>query len=366
MQPGVQTGRYFFRRGGPAVAEVSLAYLAEQRGYPVHPYNRGAPARVRYGRYGFRDEYPPVSGGVALVGSSYAEAGFAEAEDTVVGWLRRDHGVPASNFGISFTKGYTVLHYLEQYVLPTQPSHVIRLFAERFDFIMVMTELEQMRTYRQPTRQLEGFPRYLAESARGILKSGYLRARASLSKGVRALVPLALLPNRHRGEPLPIKATIDIGGTQWAVDPITRPPTQKQLDEAGPVVADVLRKIKDLTEAHGTTFSVVYVPSHLRLLGGFWVTPPAGSGDVPDAYAMIERRCHELDIPIVDATLHLRASLQRGEFIINPVFDDHLNAEGMRLVAGVMAKHLDLSTIAKEDGSRISPSNRRDPTRKAR
>jgi hypothetical protein len=49
-------------------------------------------------------------------------------------------------------------------------------------------------------------------------------------------------------------------------------------------------------------------------------------------------RLSSLGIPVIDATPALRAGLEEGVLVINPIHDQHLNAEGMRIVAQLIAE----------------------------
>ncbi|MBW2666191.1 MAG: hypothetical protein JRE13_07875, partial [Deltaproteobacteria bacterium] len=57
----------------------------------------------------------------------------------------------------------------------------------------------------------------------------------------------------------------------------------------------------------------------------------------PDFFALVEAECSKLGIPAIDATPSLRARLDAGVLVVNPIHDQHLNAEGMRVVARLIA-----------------------------
>ncbi|MBW2290479.1 MAG: hypothetical protein JRG90_22060, partial [Deltaproteobacteria bacterium] len=54
-------------------------------------------------------------------------------------------------------------------------------------------------------------------------------------------------------------------------------------------------------------------------------------------FALVEAECSKLGIPAIDATPSLRARLDAGVLVVNPIHDQHLNAEGMRVVARLIA-----------------------------
>ncbi|MBW2399033.1 MAG: hypothetical protein JRG80_07135, partial [Deltaproteobacteria bacterium] len=150
-KPGVPTGGHYRRRPGRRVESGRIfAAGAESRGIANHPYADDPPVRIEFGRYGFRSEFPPLSGGTAIIGASYVEAAFADAGDTIPGWLNRDHGIRAANFGIAFSGGFTALHVLERYVIPTHPAEVVWVFSGRGAFERLVTEGLALRRHPEP------------------------------------------------------------------------------------------------------------------------------------------------------------------------------------------------------------------------
>jgi hypothetical protein len=105
-----------------------------------------------------------------------------------------------------------------------------------------------------------------------------------------------------------------------------------------PLLADVLQRMQALTRARGIELSVVYIPSRYRLLDGLWIRRPERHRDLPALFPLLERECRRLGIPVVDATPALRERLAQGVLVINTIHDQHLNAEGMRVVARLIAE----------------------------
>jgi hypothetical protein len=338
-RPNVSTGKHFVRRRGRWVEEGRvLAEGAEAMGSLDHPYGELAPVRVSFGRYGFRDEFEPAPGGTAVLGASYVEAAFADAEDTIPGWLHRDHGVTASNFGVAFAGGFTALHILERYVLPTRPARVVWIFAERAAFERLVSEHPGFRARPRSAPPRPGFAAYVDETLAGFRLSGLLRARRRLHDWF----PLWVDPLPPELAPLHSASRSPHGSFALAEEEIPVDVALLWKPEflriAPRLLAEVLAKMNAMTGERGIEFRVVYIPSRLRLLEGMWVRRPAGREDLPDLFEIVARECRKLEIPVTDATPALRARLAEGVLVINPIHDQHLNAAGMRVVAGLIAE----------------------------
>jgi hypothetical protein len=334
QKPAVPTGRHFFRRAGPfeTMGRV-LAEAAEHRGYDYAPYRAMAPVRVAFDRLGYRSEYPAEAGGTAIIGSSYVEAAFAAAEDTIPGWLRRDHTIPAANFGTAYTGGEAVLSSLEKFVMPTRPRHIVWLFAERADFGMLVEE--QRRIGAVPAPLLGPLSNVLASTLGGFGKSALLSA-ADTGRYWRSRV-LGEATTPAPAWPVPAHR-YRIGADEVEIH-LTAFPALELVTAARPLVGSVLERMQRLAEAGDATFSVVYLPARVRTLRGLEL-PPARIPVMPRFAVSVQAECEELGIPFTDTTDPLRAALRRGELIINPVWDTHLNSAGMRVVAGEIAELL--------------------------
>jgi hypothetical protein len=337
-KPSVATGEHFRRRAGRRtdVGRI-LAGGAEASGIADHPYADAPPVRVSFGRYGFRDEYPAVEGGTALIGSSYVEAAFANAEDTIPGWLRRDHGIDAANFGVAFSGGYTALHVLTRYALPTRPAEVVWVFAERAAFERLVGEARKLRTPARTAVFDQPIGEHLRETLVGFSSSALLRARLRLYSWFPDRVDR--LPEQlARMQPVADSphGSIELAGEEVPVD-VSLLWKSGYRRRAPPLLAEVLAKMKAATEARGIGFRVLYIPSRHRLLEGLWIRRPAGRRGLPNLFALVAQECRALGIPVIDATPALRARLEEGVLVINPIHDQHLNAEGMRIVAQLIA-----------------------------
>ena len=75
------------------------------------------------------------------------------------------------------------------------------------------------------------------------------------------------------------------------------------------------------------------------MLKNRWIRRPERHRDLPDLYPLLEDEGNRLGIPVIDTTPALRALLDEGALVINPIHDQHLNAEGMRAVARLIAEH---------------------------
>lgn len=321
-----------YRRSGPVeIWRNVLADFAEFSGLSDHPYGGLAPVRVSYGPLGFRDELPAPPGGVALVGSSYLEAGYAEARDTVPGQLVRHHGLAASNFGMSFARSEDVLAHLERFVLPTKPAWVVWLVSERFE----LGDVDD--------------PRAAAAASGG---DGSVRAfgrawRASLWESVA---------RRLAGEPAPDTATLAryrclyrVAGATQVVDCPPPPPPQsvaRSVAALRPVVADMAARVR----AAGAELLVVSVPTRARTLSRFLepVDPAARRRwrrgtplfRLDNGYERFGEMVRREGVAFLDLTPALTAAAGEGVLTDNPILDRHLSAAGMAIAADEIARAL--------------------------
>ncbi len=333
QRPGVPTGRHFHRRAGPFVSEGRiLADGARHRGYAYAPYDAEPPIRVEYGRLGYRSEFAAEPGGTAVLGSSYVEAAFAAAEDTIPGWLRSDHGIPAANFGTAYTGGEAVLSSLDRFVMPTQPAHIVWLFAERADFGQLVEE--HRRITAEPGPKLGSLLDTLRSASAGFLVSA-LRSADDTGRYWRSRLGGATGPERR--QPLP-KQRFRIGTRALAIQ-LTAVPSWPIVTEARPLLASVLARMQRVAAAGGADLSVAYVPVRARTLRGLGV-PPTRLIPLPRFAVGVESECEKLGIPFTDTTEPLRIALRQDVLVINPVWDTHLNAAGMRVVASSIAEML--------------------------
>ena len=361
-RPGTPTGRYFTRRRAASYTGNVLAAVPRLKGLP-HPYGELEPIRARYGRYGFRDELPAKPEGTAVIGSSYVEAGFANAEDTIPGWLQRDHELAASNFGVAYSGGGgdTALHYLERYVLPTRPKHVVWVVAERADLEVTLQMRLEIEAYRRPSPRLTtSLGGHLYQSSKGFVESAFLRALDSRDQWARGFGlasnadaaggwSLAGLSREeaqavvaHYAKVLPKKPLriLTLGDRHHPID-LNEGPSREVLEHVIPILHPILQDMKAACFEAGASFSVVFLPSRETLFAGSpALSPPIPAQERNLSYQVLSRLCAKSAIPVTDSTPALRRALAKGELIHNPVMDHHLNAKGMRLVAAEIAQLL--------------------------
>lgn len=336
QRPSVPSGVYFFRRPGPAVETGRVLMQSPGASLaPVRAYAEAPPVRVSYGRYGFRDELPARPGGVAILGSSYVEAGFADAGDTIPGWLQRDHGWPASNWGMSFTGVYAARSTLERFVLPTRPAMVVWVFAERADFDMAIREHDRIAHVPGPV--LPGLFRFVAETWRVWTAGAFARVRAIWSPATTSSHEPAPVRDGARFV-APGSRIFEIGRRRVRMQ-LSRVPAPAAVREALPLLRDELASMARAARAHGAGFAVAFLPVRTRLLAGHETSRPRLPA-LPDHAARLGAVCRSLDIPFVDTTPDLRRVLDAGTQVLNPLWDMHLNAEGMRTVARAIALRL--------------------------
>jgi hypothetical protein len=328
--PGVPTGGVHKRRGGPSVeTRRVLAEASEAFGRSDHPYGEEPPVRISRGRYGFRDELPAEPGGHAILGASFVEAGFVEADDTIPGWLRRDHGVAASNFGLAGAGGRTLAHALERFALPTQPDRVTWVFSEGYGFAALGKELAAAQRHHRSEPRLGPFWRSVFEASEGMATSAWRRA---VDCGTRWRHPLEQ-PLRLTPQALPQRAVVSWGGGGSATVDLSGPPPALTFELTRPLFAEVLTRMAGACREAGSAFQVVFVPSRATL---FREAAPSFPDYTSGCAEFVLAECQRQGVRVHDATPALREAA-RAELVVNPVYDLHLNSAGMRAVARVIA-----------------------------
>jgi hypothetical protein len=214
---------------------------------------------------------------------------------------------------------------------------VVWIFAEHSDFATLEREAGELER-GGPVRRalLPGLRHYLSASGAGFAESGWLRAQNAAGQALERLSlraearPASNGMERHRG-------VVEVARQRIAVDALLlgRPAA---FETSQPLLGDVLARLAALARRGGFGISVVYVPSRFRLFDGLWLRPPPRTPRLPDGAALVAEECAARGIPFRDATPELRALLAAGVLPINPIHDQHLNAAGMRAVAGLIAE----------------------------
>ena len=328
-RPGVTSGRYFFRRNQAQDHGNILARGAEASGFSEHPYSSLPSIDVSYGRYGFRDEYQETNGAVAVLGSSYVEAGFAAAEETVVGWLRREHGLPAVNYGMARAGGFAVVHFLERFVLPSKPSQIIWIFNERSDFDRLLEEYENMEEVRKVDPRLGTLGFYLRHTAKSFLVGGYHRLLSSFGQSAT---------EQSAPERIPKSIVWQFADREQKVH-LSFPPQSEVLTKTKPLLDEALAKLSALASRVNASLTVVYLPSRTSLFQALGALDESDA-DSKAAYEALQNACQRHNITLTTVKPSLVEAMQNGEMVINPIFDQHLSSSGMRLAAQVVANSM--------------------------
>jgi hypothetical protein len=351
--PEVPIGDSAWRRSGPVEvwANVLADYL-EYSGVEDHPYHSLAPVRVSYGPLGFRDELPAKEGGIAMVGSSYLEAGFAGVEDTIPGQLQARHGRPAANFGMSFARPEDVLAHLEYFVLPTRPEWVVWVISERLE----LGDVEDPRVAKSFEWALRGRARDFLRGWIGSFSDSISRRLGERAKSP-ASVGIYRFLCRYRA------AGHDI---QVHCPP---PPPAAEVTRSIAALRPAVSQAGERIAQSGAGLLVVMVPTLVRTLDG--VIEPAEPSErarfregasvhpLDNGVERLGEMVRALGSLYLDLTPALSAAAARGVLTNNPILDRHLNADGMAIAADEIARTLDLAELrnrASDEGSgRIAP-----------
>lgn len=128
---------------------------------------------------------------------------------------------------------------------------------------------------------------------------------------------------------------VEVGGREYPVSLVGQP-SAELVNQSRPVLAQVLDEMAELCAQQGATLGIVYLPSR----GYLFSTTPDYEVQLPENYGfrVLQEEAEARQIWVIDASVPLRQALAEGRMIINPIFDLHLNSDGMRIIARAMAQ----------------------------
>ena len=339
-QPSVPTGLYYKRRTPKQVQTGNvLKNGAEMAGYFDHPYHNISEVRIDYGKYGFRGPYPKSKGYVALMGGSYTEAGYVNYSDNWEGLLTEKYGYEASNFGVSFVGGFTQLHYLKQFVLPTKPAQIIWIFSENWDFFKLVEESVLIHNYHSQTPQLPNHFTQLAPEPIRFLQAGMGRM-ISVFRGWGAPFHVSKNSKMWSAPPHAPQRLYRLKGFDQKTH-LTFPPSPENFNRAKPILKRVLQEMKRLCDENSVQFGLLYVPSSANFLDDFLENRTVRrSLDYDSFYEFVRKESQAQGITTVNAKDVLIEEVRNQRIPINPIFDLHLNQDGIKTVTALLAKKL--------------------------
>ena len=334
-QPTVPVPPVFFRRPGPAVwnGKVLSVHVRAQGG-PEEAYAEESQVTIRYDSQGFRNPTNCTDWEIVVVGDSFVELGHLPYDDLFTTRLGRLVNKTVKNLGASSTGALTHISYLKNFGQAKSTTDCMLVFFEgndARDTLREARELEEFETtgernYRELTRQtsfLRALNRaFLRQNAHKqlMLPNAYFRQD-------QAEIPVTVRPYL-------LKSDLGLGTMEKAV------------------VVFAVREWANAARALQMRPWLLYMPCKRRALHGqlrFTANTPADviEWQPTDLPAFMERLCKENGVSFVDLTPPLAKAARNGDLTYNAVFDSHLNALGCRIVAEVIAEHLQADIAAR-------------------
>jgi hypothetical protein len=325
--PDQPVGDTFFARPGPAswTGKPLTVMLQNHRGTDS-AYRDEQEITVTYDKDGFRNPDDLKDWDIAVAGDSFTESGYLPYEDLYTTQLGNLLHQRVKNLGVTDTGTFTQSFYLRSHGRATSCRTAIVTFFEGNDLGDNVEELRDIQKFRatgeRPSRAIG------RESS--LLKTLYHFARDFRKMNFR--------PRSYAN------ATYLAGSDEIPVTIADAPPAP---DAMGADRKNSLRAALDTwaraCKEIGAEPLLLYIPCKRRVLHGYL---KQGQGyperdwqlnDLPD---FVAQESATRGIRCIDTTPALAALAAKGVLTFNPIYDTHLNKEGHRAVAEVLAKAL--------------------------
>ena len=337
-KPELPTGEAFYRRAGPALWEGRvITPMLEVFGVPARQRPAEAAVSVSYDERGFRNPPDLLDWEIVVVGDSMTELGQLAYRDLFTTRLAARLGVPVKNLGVSWTGPFSHAHYLREYGLAPGARHAVLAFFEGNDVQDLIREALDLEEAARRRRAGAAAPRRSRlerlEPQSSMLTAACRWGRATARAPRAASIPVVNATYRRGEERIPITV-------QYT------PPGAAAF--AGPARALLARALSEWAQAAGDAGMrpwLLYLPSKRRVLHGRLAFQPG----MPEALVdwapggfrgLVRRLARQRGIGFVDATGALRREAEVGRLPFNAVWDSHLNRDGARVVADVLADAL--------------------------
>ncbi|MCE9520507.1 MAG: hypothetical protein K8R87_13250 [Verrucomicrobia bacterium] len=325
--PDQPVGEVFFTRKGPAswTGKPLTVMLQNHRGNDP-AYLDEKEITISYDKDGFRNPDDLKDWDIAITGDSFTESGYLPYEDLYSTQLGKLLGKRVKNLGVSDTGNFSQAAYLRAYGLAPSCRTAVLAFFEGNDLDDNIEEMRELQEYHatgeRPCREIG------RESS--LLKTLYRFARdiRKINFSQRSYVNAIYNAN---GKEIPIT----IADAPPAPDRMSAV-QRKSLQSA-------LQTWATSCKESGVEPLLLYIPCKRRVFHGY-LKPgrdyPEPAWQLNDLPAYVAREATSLGIRCVDSTPALTELAAKGVLTYNAIYDTHLNREGHRVVAEVLAKAL--------------------------
>lgn len=326
-QPDQPSGDVFFTREGPATwtGKPLSVMLRNHRGTD-DAYLDEEEITVTYDKNGFRNPPDLADWDIVVTGDSFTESGYLPYEDLYTTMLGKMLHKRVKNLGVSDTGNFTQASYLRAYGRAPSCRSAVMAFFEGNDLDDNVEEIRNLKKFHatgeRPNREIgreSSLLRTLYHFARDFRKMNFRQrsyANATyLAAGKEVPVTIADAP------PAPDKMSA------------------AQRDSLRTAIATWARTCK---ENKADAF-LLYIPCKRRVLHGHLEQGkdyPEPDWQLNDLPAYVAREAAAQGVRCIDATPALVSLAAQGVLTYNPIYDTHLNREGHRVVATVLADAL--------------------------
>ncbi len=325
--PDQPVGETFFARQGPASwTGKPLAVMLENHRGTDSAYSDEQELTVTYDKDGFRNPEDLKDWDIAITGDSFTESGYLPYEDLFTTLLGKSLDRRVKNLGATATGNFTQSFYLRAHGRAPSCRTAIMAFFEGNDLGDDVEELRDLdkflATGERPTREIG------RESS--LLKTLY--------RFTRDFRKMTFRPRSYAN------ANFIAGSSETPVTIADAPPAPDAMSDDRKISLNAAletwaRSCKEV----GVESLLLYIPCKRRVLHGHlkqgdrYPEPDWQPNDLP---AFVAREAALQGIRCIDATPALSDLAAKGVLPYNPIYDTHLNKEGHRVVAEVLAKAL--------------------------
>ncbi|NQT94520.1 MAG: hypothetical protein HQ559_17325 [Lentisphaerae bacterium] len=349
-QPTEPTGEVFFRRPGSQrwSGQVLNTRLKQLSIFP-NPYHDEPVVTVEYDRRGFRNPTGLDDWDIVVTGDSFTELAALSQEQMFTSILARETGESVLNLGTCFTGPLTQLSYLRDFGVSPATKHAVVVFFEGNDLKDLAIE------YGDWKRWIDTGERPMREFKK---QTSLMRAAGgSIHEGLRALSRrLRYSLQHHRGARY-VDAYFESSGGEVPVTLDYTPPNRSELSRETLAHLDhFFGEYAEFARERKVRPWLAYMPCKLRVLRDLvQVTDEASEeqkawrpSDLP---GVVSDLCDRYGIAFVDLTGALaRYAREEKELPYNSIYDTHINAQGSRVVATELLRHLrPVSAMPRED-----------------
>jgi len=334
-QPILPLGNGLFRRPGPARWEGQVVTpLMKRVGVPEELIPDEPSVVVRYDSEGFRNPEELDDWEVVVAGDSFTELGQLPDAALFTSRLGAELSLRVKSLGVSWTGPFSQTAYLERWGGAPSARHGVLAFFEGNDVSDAAREARMLEAARGSGDAPSPEP-----------PSTRLDAIQPQSSFVKAIWGFLVRLRRAAPRHLP-NAGFEAGGEVVPVSITYAPPDPARIPAR---VADAFRRALGEWAAtarrQGLQPWLLYLPTKHRVLHGHLrftseAEPRFVRWRPTRLPGWVRREAERHGIAFLDATPALRAEADAGRLPYNAVWDNHLNARGAEIVAGVLAHAL--------------------------